>query len=267
MSLLALSPTIAASPLGRANPLAKLGAALAVTLALLPTVDAVTPSVLLACTVLCIPLARVSVGQLLRRAWPILLAATSLVFVNAAFAAHPTGLVVLAAGPVNLTTGGLVDGAVLALRVIAIALPGVLAIMTIDPTDLADALVQQLGLSPRFAYGTLAALRVLPLLALEWQSLRLARRARGFEAGRSPVRAVKLFAGQVFALLVGAIRRGTRLATAMDARGLGSLPTRTSARVQRMRRSDWALLTAAVLVCLAATALSVATGAWHLVLS
>ncbi len=267
MTILALPPAVAASPLGRANPLAKLGAAVAVMLVLLPTVDPVTPTVLLAVTLVCVPLARISVGQLLRRAWPLLVAAASLVVVNAAFAAEPTGAVVVDFGPVEITTGGLLGGAILALRVIAIALPGVLAFMTTDPTDLADALVQQLKVSARFAYGTLAALRLLPLLGHEWRSIRLARRARGYEAGRSPVRAVRLFAGQVFALLVGAIRRGTRLATAMDARGFGSRPGRTYARAQSMRPADWGVLAAGAVIALGATALSVALGTWQLVLT
>lgn len=267
MTLLALPPTVAASPLGRANPLAKLGAAVAVMLALLPTVDPVTPAVLLAVTLACIPLARISARQLLRRTWPLLVAAASLVVVNAAFTAEPTGAVLVDLGPVEITSGGLLGGAILALRIIAIALPGVLAFVTTDPTDLADALVQQLRVSARFAYGTLAALRLLPLLGHEWRSIRLARRARGYEAGRSPVRSVRLFAGQVFALLVGAIRRGTRLATAMDARGFGSRPGRTYARTPRMRLVDWALLAAAAVLCATATALSVALGTWQLVLT
>ena len=68
---------------------------------------------------------------------------------------------------------------------------GVLATATIEPIEVADALIQQLRVSPRFAIGVLAALRLLPLLAQEWQTLGVARRARGVEAGRSPVAAIR----------------------------------------------------------------------------
>ena len=58
-----------------------------------------------------------------------------------------------------------------------------------DPIEMADALIQQARVSPRFAIGVLAALRLLPLLAQEWQTIGMARRARGVEAGRSPIAA------------------------------------------------------------------------------
>ena len=79
----------------------------------------------------------------------------------------------------------------------------------------------------RFAFGALAALRLVPLLVAEFESVRLARRARGVEAAATPVARARLLAGIVFALLVGAVRRGSRLATAMDARGFDSGIPRT----------------------------------------
>src|SRR5207244_3854930 len=124
-------------------------------------------------------------------------------------------------------------GLALALRVLAVAVPGVLVFATTDPTDLADSLVQNVRLPVRFAIGALAAFRLMPLLHDEWRLLTLARRARGVDAGRNPLVKVRLFASLTFALLVGAIRRGTRLAVAMDARGFDSGATRTAVRVQR----------------------------------
>ena len=59
----------------------------------------------------------------------------------------------------------------LVLRVLAIALPGVLVFATTDPTDLADALVQNAKAPARFAIGALAAFRLVPLLGQEWQML------------------------------------------------------------------------------------------------
>ena len=67
--------------------------------------------------------------------------------------------------------------------------------------------------------------------------LTLARRARGVDAGRNPVARLRLFASTAFALLVGAIRRGTRLAVAMDARGFDSgVPRDRRARRQHFGR-------------------------------
>jgi energy-coupling factor transport system permease protein len=146
------------------------------------------------------------------------------------------------------------------LRVFAIALPGIIVFATTDPTDLADALVQNVRAPARFAIGALAAFRLVPLLGQEWQMLSLARRARGIDAGRNPVARVKLFVSTAFALLVGAIRRGTRLAVAMDARGFDAGTPRTYARRQIFGRADAALMIGATLVSAAALTTSVLAG-------
>ena len=91
----------------------------------------------------------------------------------------------------------------------------------------------------------------------------MARRARGIDAGRSPLRAVRLFFSQVFGILVVAIRRGTRLATAMDARGFDSGLPRTVARQQRIGTADIVLVMTAVGVCVGAVLFSVAAGTWR----
>ena len=61
---------------------------------------------------------------------------------------------------------------------------------------------------------------------------------------------------------MGAVRRGSRLATAMDARGFDSGIARTNARGSRLHRRDAVFVAATVVVCAAAVALSVLTGAW-----
>jgi energy-coupling factor transport system permease protein len=255
-----------AAPLARTNPVAKLVAAFAVAATLLPTVDLVTPSLVLAAELVALPFYGLRLGLLLRRGWPLLVAATGVGLSNLLFASGG-GRVLVDWGPIDISESSLHAGGSLALRVLAIALPGVLAFMTTDPTDLADALVQQARLPWRFALGTLAALRLLPLLAYDWRMMTLARRARGVEAGRSPVAKVQVFGTLAFALLVGAVRRGVRLATAMDARGFGSATVRTYARRQRMRRTDWAYLGAVVLLLTGATVVSVTLGAWDLALT
>lgn len=259
------APELGTGPLARRNPLAKIGAALVVTLALVPTVDALTPALLLACALALVPLTGLGPVALARRAWPVLAAAVSVALANALFSARG-GDVLLGAGPLTLTTGGLAAGGAAALRLLAIAVPGLLAVATTDPLDLADALVQQLKVSPRFAYGALAALRLVPLLGEEWAVLGRARRARGVAADGRPLVALRLAGGRVLGLLVGAVRRATLMATAMDARGFGAGP-RTRARQQQMARSDWALLAATALVAATAVAVSVALGTWRPLLS
>ncbi|MGH2418388.1 MAG: energy-coupling factor transporter transmembrane component T family protein [Candidatus Limnocylindria bacterium] len=252
-----------AAPLARANPVAKLIAALVLLLALFASLDAVTAAIILAGLVGMLPLSGLSVRALVGRAWLIGLVAVAVAVLNVAFAAEQLGPTVLAVGPVRIGAETLVIGAALGLRLLAIALAGILATATSDPTETADALVQQARVSPRFAIGVLAALRLLPMLAHEWQVIGMARRARGVDAGRSPIAAVRLLAGRLMALLVGAIRRGTRMALAMEARGFGAMPCRSVARPQRMRSADWAWIAGAVLLAAGAIATSLALATWR----
>ena len=173
--------------LGARNPVVKVVAATVPAVLLIASRDAVTPALVLGLTVLALPAVEMSVRALLRWTWPLVLAAISVGAVNAVFGVDGVG-----------------SGVALGLRALGLALPGVLVLSTTDPLDLADSLVQQLHAPPKFAYGTLGALRLLPLLGQEWQVIAMARRARGVDAGRNPLVAVQLFTSQVLALLVSA---------------------------------------------------------------
>ena len=83
------------------------------------------------------------------------------------------------------------------------------------------------------------------------------------DAGRNLVAHLRLFAGTVFTLLVGAVRRGTRLAVAMDARGFDAVGPRTIARPQVVRRSDVAVVLGAFAVLVAAALASSALGTFR----
>ena len=260
-----LTPLVPApdAPLARANPVAKLAAAALVMLGLFASLDAVTASVVLAGLLLLLPASGLAPRAVARRAWLVGIAAASIGVFNVLFSAEQLGPTLVSVGPLRIGAETLAGGLGLAARLLAIVLAGLLATATTQPTDMADALIQQLRASPRFAVGALAALRLLPLLAHEWQVLAMARRARGLEAGRSPIAAIRLVGGQLLTLLVGAVRRGTRMATAMEARGFGAMSCRSVARVQRMRAADWAWIAAAALLVSVAIGLSLALGTWR----
>ncbi len=229
------------------NPVAQLAALGIVSLTLLTTLDIVTPTLVLLVELLMLPAAGIrSPVELIRRTWPLLLGASMVGLVNVVISED--------AGPLV--------GLGLALRVIALALPGVLLVASTDPVRMADALTTHWRVSTRFAYGALAGLRLVPLLITELATIRLARRTRGVDAGRNPLVAARRFTGTIFTLLVGAIRRGSRLATAMDARGFDSGIARTNARGSVLRRRDWLYVAAALAVCGGATAASIAAGTW-----
>jgi energy-coupling factor transport system permease protein len=242
-------------PLSAVNPVAQLGAIVVVTAVLLICGDLVTPLVVLAAEVALLPAAGLArPAAVVRRTWPLLVSAAGIVWVNVAFGALDGA-------------AAWQSGATWGVRVVALALPGVLLVAATDPVRLADALTVHWRVSTRFAYGALAALRLVPLLAAEWETIRLARRARGVDGGANPVTQGRLLAGTAFTLLVGALRRATRLATAMDARGFDSGVARTNARGSVLRPSDGWFVAGAVLLCAVAVTASVLAGAWHPVLA
>jgi energy-coupling factor transport system permease protein len=256
----------AGAPLARRNPVAKLGAALLFSLPLLATLDPLTPAIGVAIELALLPFFGIRYRVLARRSWPLAVAAAGILVTMVLFAADRSGDQLFAIGPFDVTTGVVSGTLGLVLRVFAVALPGVIVFATTDPTDLADALVQNAKAPARFAIGALAAFRLLPLLGAEWQTLTLARRARGIDAGRNPLTRLRLFGSTAFALLVGALRRGGRLAVAMDARGFDSGAPRTHARRQVFGVADAGLLVAAGLLSAAALTVSILAGLFRPIL-
>lgn len=262
MSALATPLLTGDSVVRRLNPVAKLAAVLLATLGLLLAGDVVTPGLVLLAELCLVAAAGIGWRTLLRRTWPLLVGLLGLFISTLLFTQETGGAVVAELGPLEVTTGSLGAAGAVSVRILAIALPGIVVFATTDPTELGDALVQHLHAPPRFTFGALAAFRLLPLLGDEWHLLSLARRARGIDAGRSPIGAVRLFASSVFGLLVAAIRKAVRLATAMEARGFGQRPDRTLARPSPLRRTDWGFLAATVVVLAAANLISAALGTW-----
>src|SRR5438477_9214811 len=185
------------------------------------TIDLITPTLVLVAEIAVIPLTGIPPRALLRRALPVFVAAVGIGFFNA------------------LLSGDVAGGVAIGLRLVSIALAGIVAVASIDPTDLSDALVEHLHAPRRFTVGALAAFRLMPLFADEWQTITMARRARGLDTGR-----VTAFFTMTRTLLVAAIRRATRLAVAMDGRGFADpgSPCRTLARPRAFNIRDWSLI-------------------------
>jgi energy-coupling factor transporter transmembrane protein EcfT len=259
------APVLNGAVLLRANPLSKLFAAGIVTVAVMLSIDWVSAAVALTGELLLMPLLGISPRKLLLRIWP-LVAAAAVGGYGTALLAEKTGRVLLDAGPFLFTEGSVGAGIAVALRGLAVALPGIFLLITTDPTDLADALGQKLRLPHRFVLGALAAMRLAGLLLDQWRMLGLARHARGAGPDGSPIARLRDVLGQSFGLLVQAIRRATRLAVAMEARGFGAGP-RTWARESTFSAVDiWVAAAGAALASAAVTA-AVAAGTWNLLLT
>jgi len=237
------------APLARVHPLAKIAAALVLMFTLFLTLDPLTPALVLVAEIAAVPLIGIAPRVLLRRAFPVFIAAIGIGFFNA------------------LLSGNVGGGIAIAVRLVGVALAGIVAVASIDPTELADALTEHLHAPARFTIGALAAFRLMPLFADEWDTIALARRARGLDDARGPISRVTGFFAMTQSLLVATIRRGTRLALAMDGRGFADLGCRTLARPRPIVAQDWALIAASFAVAALATAASVALGSWRFFLA
>jgi energy-coupling factor transport system permease protein len=249
--------------LARANPLSKVAAVFVVTAVLALSIDWVSASVALACELLLFPLAGLTLLLLWQRGWPLIIAAAVGGW-STSILAPDSGKTLVDVGIWTMSEGSLELGAGFMLRGLAIALPAVLLMSCTDPTDLADALAQKARLPHRFVLGTLAAMRLVGLLAEEWQTIGMALRARGVGSRGSMMQRMKATLGQSFGLLVQAIRRASRLAVTMEARGFGG-GVRTWARESTYSRLDVFVLGGGVLMAGAAFAAALWAGTWNMV--
>ena len=245
-----VGPVQRESLLGRTNPLVKLGIALAWLVGVGLTLDIRPPLILtLVALIAGIQLGGLSTGALARRIAPLWLAIIGIAVANLLFSLHnpdPLATELVRIGPLRVTQEALDAAAGLAARVLSIISVGAVFALTTDATYLVDSLVQLARVSPRFAYGTLAAYQAVPRLADDLGTLRSARRLRGVREWHP-----RLIVG----LLVRAIRHADQLAIAMDARGFGSGP-RSTYRPVRWKVLDAVVLVAAVLVAVAALLVS-----------
>ena len=246
----------ATAPSGRAiNPVAKLAASALLGACLIVTLDWVSAGVALVLELLLIPLLRIPPKRFWLRTLPLWLAAP-LTALTIAFYGRTSGDVYFEWLFIRVSEGSLEAAVATLLRVLAIALPAVALFITIDPTDLADALAQTLRLPSRFVLGALAGLRLIGLARDDLRSITLARRARGV----GDRNAVRRFFGMAFAMLVVSIRRGSVLATAMEARGFGAPTTRTWARPAGWGAREWAVTLLGLVVGVLAVTAAVVTG-------
>ena len=240
-----VGPVQRESLLGRTNPLVKLGIALLWLVGLGLTIDVRPPLILtLVALIAGFQLGGVSPGALARRVAPLWLAVLGIALANLLFSTHnpdPLATELARIGPLRITQEALDSAAGLGARVLSIISVGAVFALTTDATYLVDSLVQLARVSPRFAYGTLAAYQAVPRLAEDLGTLRSTRRLRGLREWHPRL---------VVGLLVRAIRHADQLAIAMDARGFG-MGRRSTYRPVRWRPLDAIVLVVAIAILVA----------------
>ena len=238
-----------------ANPLSRIFLMFIWVSPLLASIDRVSAAVSLTLTLILAPLCGVSWGQLLKGGWFLFLIAP-ISGISMLLYGEPGGTEYFSWWLIAVTQNSLTLAVAITLRVFAVALPMVVLARDIDPTELGDALSQILKLPSRFVIGAVAGVRMMTLFQSDWQSLGMARRARGL----TDVGKLQHLLTMSFGLLVIALRRGGKLATAMEARGGGK---RSWARESRLRARDGWIMTCGAVLAFVPVVVSVLTGAWR----
>jgi energy-coupling factor transport system permease protein len=158
-----------------------------------------------------------------------------------------SGFAIQMAQEAALSRPDVAPGLVLFTRALACGMVSALFVLTTDAGRLIRALMTGLRLPAPIGFALLQAMHLVPDLAREFQSLRMARAMR---RGGAPHRIPR--PGETLALaiplLAFAIRRATRAATAMEARGLRAGQPRSHLPQPGVTRRDIAFATAGLAV-------------------
>lgn len=158
-----------------------------------------------------------------------------------------TGLVwvILMVSAMNGIAYGVDAGLVTAAK-FAIALGAFTVFFAIsDVDDLADAL-SGLGVPDRFAFVLTGGMALVPVVGREFGEIVDAYRARGIPLDSSWRTKLTLYPRLLFPLVVSTVGRALRLAAALEVRGFGASPRRTTLTELRFTGRDWLAVVAIV---------------------
>ena len=119
----------------------------------------------------------------------------------------------------------------LSTRILAYVGMGMLFALSTDQKEFIMSLMHQAHVKPKFAYGVLAAVNLIPTLRREWDEVNLAYRARKKRTGLLPI-------GPLFNTLVNGIRWSENVAMAMESKGFDGDGSRTFAITTQVRAGD-----------------------------
>ncbi|MBC7130489.1 energy-coupling factor transporter transmembrane protein EcfT [Candidatus Bathyarchaeota archaeon] len=120
--------------------------------------------------------------------------------------------------------------------------------LTTSPDHLGLAL-EQTHVPYEFCFAFTTAVRFVPVLAEEAQTIMDAQKARGLELEKGNfLKRIRNYIPILIPLIVSAIRRSLELAEAMEARAWGATKKRTNLYILKLRKGDFILATVTVLM-------------------
>ena len=134
------------------------------------------------------------------------------------------------------------NAAALTLRFIVLVESFSVFFLTTSPDHLGLAL-EQTHVPYELVFAFTTAVRFVPVIAEEAQTIMDAQKARGLEIERgSFLKRIRNYVPILIPLIVSAIRRSLELAEAMESRAWGATKNRTNLYILRMHKGDFALL-------------------------
>ena len=141
-----------------------------------------------------------------------------------------------------------VFSAAMTLRFVSLMSTFSLFFMTTSPDDLGLAL-EQAHVPYTLSFTFTTAVRLVPTMALDAQTVIDAQRSRGLELDKGNfMKRIRNYIPILIPLIVSAIRRSIELAEALESRGFGASPNRQPLIVLRMKATDYLIITLTVLM-------------------
>lgn len=120
--------------------------------------------------------------------------------------------------------------------------------LTTSP-DMLSLSMEQMGVPYEFCFAFTTAIRFVPVLAEEAQTIMDAQRARGLDLeGGNFMRRIRNYIPILIPLIVNAIRRSLELAEAMESRAWGATKKRTNLYVLKMGKKDYIFILISVIM-------------------
>jgi len=141
-----------------------------------------------------------------------------------------------------LTAAAVENSAAMTLRFVVLVESFSVFFLTTSPDHLGLAL-EQSRVPYEFAFAFTTAVRFVPVLAEEAQTIMDAQKARGLELEKGGVlKRIRNYVPVLIPLIVSAIRRSLELAEAMESRAWGATKKRTNLYALKLHRGDFVLL-------------------------
>ncbi len=142
----------------------------------------------------------------------------------------------------TLTASSVEKSAAMTLRFVVLVESFSVFFLTTSPDHLGLAL-EQTRVPYEFAFAFTTAVRFVPVLAEEAQTIMDAQKARGLELEKGGIlKRIRNYVPVLIPLIVSAIRRSLELAEAMESRAWGATKKRTNLFALRLHRGDFTLL-------------------------